>query len=90
MSDVSNVFDVRTLGLNDDAYDDPEDLDYEEEFIDEPEGKFHHPLPWSYWTQFSKIKFDQQLNLTFIICMVFYFENKINIFLWVSEYLIWY
>ena len=45
VSDVSNVFDVRTFGLNDDAYDDPEDLDYEEEFIDEPEGKFHRPLP---------------------------------------------
>ena len=42
---VSNVLIVRTLGLNDDAYDDPEDLDYEEELLDEPEGKFHHPPP---------------------------------------------
>ena len=32
------------LGLNDDAYDDPEDPDYEEEFIDEPEGKSYRPL----------------------------------------------
>jgi hypothetical protein len=42
---VSNVLIVRTLGLNDDAYDDPEDLDYEEELLDEPEGKFHRPPP---------------------------------------------
>ena len=45
MSDVSNVFDVRTLGLNDDANDDPEDLDYEEELLDKLEGKFHRTLP---------------------------------------------
>ena len=41
---VSNVFDVRTLGLNDDAYDNPEDQDYEEELLDEPEGKSYRPL----------------------------------------------
>ena len=40
---VSGVFDARTLGLNDDAYDDPEDPDYEEEPVDEPEGKSYHP-----------------------------------------------
>ena len=44
MRAVSNVLDVRTLGLNDDAYDDPEDPDYEEEILDELEGKFHRPL----------------------------------------------
>ena len=32
------------LGLNDDAYDDPEDPDYEEELVDEPEDKSYHPL----------------------------------------------
>jgi hypothetical protein len=31
------------LGLNDDAYDDPEDPNYEEELIDEPEGKSYRP-----------------------------------------------
>ena len=41
---VSDILDVRTLGLNDDAYDDPEDPDYEEELIDEPEGKSYRPL----------------------------------------------
>ena len=41
---VSNVLDVRTLGLNNDAYGDPKDPDYEEELLDELEGKFHHPL----------------------------------------------
>ena len=42
---VSNVLDVRTLGLNDDAYDDdPEDPDYEEEPIDELEGKSYRPI----------------------------------------------
>ena len=44
MNAVSNIFDVRTLGLNDDAYDEPEDPDYEEELIDEPEGKSYRPL----------------------------------------------
>ena len=41
---VSNVLDLRMLGLNDDAYDDPEHPDYEEELLDELEGKFHRPL----------------------------------------------
>ena len=45
MNAVSNIFDVRTLGLNDDAYDDdPEDPDYEAEPIDELEGKSYRPL----------------------------------------------
>ena len=43
VSDVSNVFDVRTLGLNDDANDDPKDPDYEEDLLDELEDKFHRP-----------------------------------------------
>ena len=41
---VSNILDVRTLGLNDDAYNDPEDPDYEDELLDDLEGKFHRPL----------------------------------------------
>ena len=63
------ILDVRTLGLNDDAYDDPEDLDYEEELLDELEGKFHRPLLDHVEPMLSKIKFDQQLNLIFIKCM---------------------
>ena len=44
MINISNVYDVRTLGLNDDANDDPKDPDYEEDLLDELEGKFHRPL----------------------------------------------
>jgi len=72
---VSNVFDVRTLGLNDDAYDNPEDQDYEEELLDEPEGKSYRPLLDHVEPSFSEIKLDQQLNLTFIKCMVCCFEK---------------
>ena len=44
MIDVSNVLDVRTLGLNDDAYDDPADPDYVEKQVEEFEGKSYRPL----------------------------------------------
>ena len=41
---VSDVLDLHTLGLNDDAYDDdPEDPGYEGEPIDELEGKSYRP-----------------------------------------------
>ena len=40
----TDTFDVRSVGLNDDEFDDdPEDPDYEEEPVDEPEGKSYHP-----------------------------------------------
>ena len=54
------------LGLNDDAYDDPEDPDYEEELIDESEGKSYRPLLDHGEPSLSKIKSDQQLNRTFL------------------------
>ena len=56
MRAVSNVLDVRTLGLNDDAYDDPKDPDYEEELINKPEGKSYHPLLDHVEPSFSKNK----------------------------------
>ena len=63
MINVSNVLDVRMLGLNDDVCDDPEDPDYEE-LLDELEGKIHRPsliilIP------VYKIKFDQQIKSDF-------------------------
>ena len=67
LSAVSDVLDVRTLGLNDDAYDDdPEDhLNYEEEPIDELEGKSYQPLLDHVEPSFSKIKLDQQIKPDF-------------------------
>ena len=56
---VSNVLDVRTLGLNDDAYDDPEDPNYEEELLNEPEGKSYRPILDHAEPSFTKIKLDQ-------------------------------
>ena len=47
-------------------YDDLEDPDYEEELIDEPEGKSYRPLLDHVEPSFSKIKSDQQLNRTFL------------------------
>ena len=66
LSAVSDVLDVRTLGLNDDAYDnDPEDPNYEEEPVDELEGKSYHPLLDHVEPSFSKIKLDQQIKPDF-------------------------
>ena len=63
---VSDVLDLCTLGLNDDAYDDdPEDPDYEEEPVDEPEGKSYRPLLDHVEPSFAKIKSNQQLNQNF-------------------------
>ena len=66
-------------------YDDPEDPDYEEELIDEPEGKSYRPLLDHVEPSFSKIKSDQQLNRTFLQnawCDIV--KNKISIFLLIS------
>jgi len=66
VNDVSNVFDVRMLGLNDDVYDDdPENPDYEEEPVDKPEGKSYRPLLDHVEPSFAKIKSNQQLNQNF-------------------------
>ena len=56
---------------NDDAFgDDPEDSDYEEEPVEEFEGKSYRPSLIMLNPDFANIKYDQQLNRTFIACMV--------------------
>ena len=66
MINVSNVYNVRTLGLNDDANDDPEDPDYEEELLDELEGKFHRPLLDHIEPSFSENKIWPTIKLDFL------------------------